>query len=117
MGNAGCRASACLEVAAVQRVNHLRSLAFCDSQDWLAHGGTAGRAVRGEMLILDDGGDECPAGTPGTVWFRGATDFEYFNGPAKTAESRNAAGDMSMVGGVAISRTAVTATSPAGSPT
>jgi long-chain acyl-CoA synthetase len=34
------------------------------------------------------------------VWFRGATNFEYFNDPAKTAESRNAAGDASTVGDV-----------------
>jgi long-chain acyl-CoA synthetase len=73
---------------------------FCDSADWLAHKGTVGRAVLGELLILDEAGNECPTGTPGTVWFRGATNFEYFNDPAKTAESRNAAGDVSTVGDV-----------------
>ena len=73
---------------------------FCDSADWLAHKGTVGRAVVGEVLILDDRGNECPAGTPGTVWFRGATNFEYFNDPAKTAASRNAAGDASTVGDI-----------------
>ena len=73
---------------------------FCDSEDWLAHRGTVGRAIVGEVLILDDDGDPCPTGTPGTVWFRGATNFEYFNDPVKTAESRNAAGDTSTVGDV-----------------
>jgi long-chain acyl-CoA synthetase len=73
---------------------------FCDSEDWLAHRGTVGRAITGELLILDDDGNECPTGTPGTVWFRGSTNFEYFNDPAKTAESRNAAGDASTVGDV-----------------
>ena len=34
------------------------------------------------------------------MWFRGSTNFEYFNDPAKTAESRNAAGDTSTVGDV-----------------
>jgi long-chain acyl-CoA synthetase len=34
------------------------------------------------------------------VWFKGATNFEYFNDPAKTAASRNAAGDTSTVGDV-----------------
>jgi long-chain acyl-CoA synthetase len=38
----------------------------------------------GELLILDDDGNECPTGTPGTVWFRGATNFEYYNAPEKT---------------------------------
>jgi long-chain acyl-CoA synthetase len=73
---------------------------FCDSEEWLAHRGTVGRSVSGEVLILDDDGKECPPGTAGTVWFRGSTNFEYFNDPAKTAESRNAAGDTSTVGDV-----------------
>jgi long-chain acyl-CoA synthetase len=73
---------------------------FCDSPDWLAHKGTVGRSVVGEVLILDEAGQPCATGTPGTVWFRGATNFEYFNDPAKTAESRNAAGDTSTVGDV-----------------
>jgi long-chain acyl-CoA synthetase len=73
---------------------------FCDSKDWLAHKGTVGRAVVGQVLILDEAGRECPAGTTGTVWFRGATNFEYFNDPVKTAESRAGAGDTSTVGDV-----------------
>lgn len=73
---------------------------FCDSEDWLAHKGTVGRSVLGEVLILDDDGEPCPNGTTGTVWIRGATNFEYFNDPAKTAESRTASGDTSTVGDV-----------------
>ncbi len=61
---------------------------FCTSQDWLAHKGTVGKPIMGQLLILDDDGKECPVGTPGTVWFGGATNFTYFNDPAKTAESR-----------------------------
>jgi long-chain acyl-CoA synthetase len=73
---------------------------FCDSEEWLAHKGTVGRAILGEVLILDDDEKPCPTGTAGTVWFGGATNFEYFNDPAKTAETRNAAGDASSVGDV-----------------
>jgi len=73
---------------------------FCDSYEWLAHKGTVGRALSAEVLIFDEEGNRCPTGTPGTVWFRGATNFEYFNDPVKTAESRNAAGDASTVGDV-----------------
>jgi long-chain acyl-CoA synthetase len=72
----------------------------CDSEEWLAHKGTVGRTIVGELLILDDDGRPCPLGTPGTVWFRGATNFEYFNAPEKTAETRNEAGDTSTVGDV-----------------
>jgi long-chain acyl-CoA synthetase len=73
---------------------------FCNSKDWLAHKGTVGRAVVGEVLILDDAGQPCPTGTAGTVWFRGSTNFEYFNDPAKTAESRTPDGSSSTVGDV-----------------
>src|ERR1700761_3608311 len=60
---------------------------FCTSAEWVAHPGTVGRAVLGELLILDPEGNQCPAGTDGTVWFRGATAFEYFDDPGKTAAS------------------------------
>jgi long-chain acyl-CoA synthetase len=75
-------------------------ITFCTTQEWLAHKGTVGKAILGEVLILDEEGNECPTGTPGTVWFRGATNFEYYNDPGKTAESRDAAGDTSTVGDV-----------------
>ncbi|MGH9080012.1 MAG: AMP-binding protein [Acidimicrobiales bacterium] len=75
-------------------------LTFCDSEDWLAHKGTVGRALLGELVILDDDGGPCETGTPGTVWFRGATSFQYFNDPAKTADSRTPDGKASTVGDV-----------------
>ena len=73
---------------------------FCTSEEWLAHKGTVGKCVLGELLILDDEGNELPQGQEGTVWFRGATNFEYFNDPAKTAESRDPTGTASTVGDV-----------------
>jgi len=73
---------------------------FCDSGEWLAHRGTVGRPVLGEPVILDDDGKECAVGTAGTVWFRGATNFEYWRDPEKTAESRDPTGTMSTVGDV-----------------
>jgi long-chain acyl-CoA synthetase len=75
---------------------------LCSSEEWLAHRGTVGKVVLGEALILDEDGAPCPTGSPGTVWFRGATNFEYFNDAAKTAESRRDTdtGVMSTVGDV-----------------
>ena len=73
---------------------------FCDSHEWLAHKGTVGKNTLGQALILDDNGQPCPTGTPGTVWFSGATNFEYFNDPVKTAESRDPTGNVSTVGDV-----------------
>jgi long-chain acyl-CoA synthetase len=43
---------------------------------------------------------ECPTGTAGTVWFKTATPFEYFNDPVKTREARSPDGTMSTVGDV-----------------
>jgi len=73
---------------------------FCDSEQWLTHPGTVGRPILGEVLILDDDGNDCPAGEDGTIWFRGATAFQYFGDPAKTAASRRDGGMTSTVGDV-----------------
>ena len=72
----------------------------CDSVEWLAHPGTVGKPVLGDMHILDDEMQPCPVGVSGTVWFRTATPFEYFNDDEKTAEARSADGAMSTVGDV-----------------
>jgi long-chain acyl-CoA synthetase len=73
---------------------------FCDSAQWLAHPGTVGKPILGELLILDEEGNECAPGTDGTIWFRGATAFEYFQDPVETAESRRDDGQTSTVGDV-----------------
>jgi long-chain acyl-CoA synthetase len=77
-------------------------LTLCNSREWLTHRGTVGRPVLGDLLILDDHGEVCPAGTTGEVWFRGATNFSYFNDPAQTtvAQMDTEAGCMSTVGDV-----------------
>ena len=73
---------------------------FCDSGQWLAHPGTVGKPLLGELMILDDDGEPCETGVDGTIWFRGATAFQYFEDPAKTAASRSADGAASTVGDV-----------------
>ena len=75
-------------------------MTFCTSDEWLKHPGTVGRCLLGQLLILDENGDERPTGVDGTVWFRGATNFEYFRDPKKTAESRSADGESSTVGDI-----------------
>jgi long-chain acyl-CoA synthetase len=73
---------------------------FCDSRQWLTHKGTVGQPILGELLILDDDGAPCPTGQDGTIWFRGATAFEYFQDPEKTAQGRTGDGTSSTVGDV-----------------
>ena len=72
----------------------------CDSAEWLAHRGTVGRVLLGELHVLDEEMREVPAGTSGTLWFKTATPFEYFKDPAKTKEARSPDGSMSTVGDV-----------------
>ena len=74
--------------------------AACDSEQWLAHRGTVGKILLGELHVLDDKMQPCPKETPGTLWFKTATPFEYFNEAAKTREARSQDGSMSTVGDV-----------------
>src|SRR5579864_7103525 len=76
------------------------SFTACNSEEWLAHRGTVGRVLLGDLHILDEEMNECPVGTSGTVWFKTASAFEYFNEPSKTSEARSPDGSMSTVGDV-----------------
>ena len=75
-------------------------LAMCDSEQWLAHKGTVGKAVFGELRVLDDDMNEVPSGSIGRLWFKTASPFEYFNDPKKTAEANSPDGTMSTVGDI-----------------
>ncbi|MGC2412106.1 MAG: AMP-binding protein [Stellaceae bacterium] len=72
----------------------------CDSAEWLAHKGTVGHVLFGDLHILDEAMNPVSAGTIGTVWFRLGSPFEYFNDEARTAESLSADGTMGTVGDV-----------------
>lgn len=63
-------------------------LTYTNSVDWLAHPGTVGKALLGEVLIVDEEGNEVPVGDEGTIYFRGNSDFEYHNDPEKTAGAK-----------------------------
>ena len=72
----------------------------CNSEEWLAHKGSVGKVLLGDLHILDENLKECPTGTAGTVWFKTATPFEYFNDSGRTREARSPDGSMSTVGDV-----------------
>jgi len=63
-----------------------------NSQQWLTHRGTVGRAVVGKLRILDENDQEVPTGQIGTVYFADAPVFAYHNDPEKTRKAYNAKG-------------------------
>src|SRR5436190_14828680 len=66
---------------------------FCyvNSADWLAHPGTVGKSLLGEIHICDDHGNELPVGEEGIVYFAGVAEFCYDNDEKRTRESRHPA--------------------------
>ena len=57
------------------------------STEWLAHKGTVGRALVGELRICDPDGELLPPGQPGIVYFANGRPFRYHNDPGKTAKA------------------------------
>jgi long-chain acyl-CoA synthetase len=56
------------------------AVTYCDSNDWLAHPGTVGRALPGSdvRIIADDGSDAATGGTGEIIcWNRNTPDFTY----------------------------------------
>jgi bile acid-coenzyme A ligase len=56
--------------------------------EWLAHRGSVGRPVLGEMIVLDADGKERPAGEVGEIWMRrgpdAAASYRYVGATAKS---------------------------------
>jgi len=64
-----------------------------NSEEWLEHKGSVGRALTAKVFILDDDANPLPPGQIGGVYFAsGSESFEYHNDPDKTAESRSPQG-------------------------
>ena len=72
----------------------------CDSHEWLAHKGTVGRVLLGDLHILDDALRPVARGEAGQIWFKPSSTFEYFNDPGRTAAARSPDGTLATVGDV-----------------
>ena len=59
-----------------------------------------GKAVYGEVHVLDAEMNEVPPRTVGKLWFKTAHPFEYYNDPEKTAAANSADRTMSTVGDI-----------------
>ena len=75
-------------------LRRLRQLGMAGAQ------GTVGKVMFGDLHVLDDAMKPCPAGDPGTLWFKTASPFEYFNDPAEDVETRSPDGSLCTVGDV-----------------
>jgi len=64
-----------------------------DSAQWAAHRGSVGRALVGELKIVDDEtGAELPPRAVGSVYFANGLSFAYHNDPEKTRGAHNERG-------------------------
>jgi len=72
----------------------------CSTVEWLAHRGTVGRVVSGELHVLDESMQPAWTGQAGQLWFKTPVPFEYLKDPERTQASRSADGTMSTVGDV-----------------
>ncbi|WP_236796046.1 acyl-CoA synthetase [Amycolatopsis sp. GM8] len=63
-------------------------LTRCDSQEWLAHPGTVGRAILGTPHVCDESGRELAVGETGLIYFeRDEIPFAYHKNPGRTEET------------------------------
>lgn len=70
----------------------MNGVTMINSEEWLRHPGSVGRARLGVVHICDDDGGDVPAGEVGTVYFeRETVPFEYHNDADRTAETRHPA--------------------------
>jgi bile acid-coenzyme A ligase len=69
--------------------------------DWLAHRGSVGRPVSGEIMICDAAGEPVPPGTEGEVWLRSGRErptYRYIGAEARTRDGGwESLGDMGHV--------------------
>jgi fatty-acyl-CoA synthase len=67
-------------------------ISFIRAEEWLEHPGSVGKPMMGVPHILDDNGNELPAGEVGEIYYEGGYPFEYLNDDAKTAAARTPQG-------------------------
>ena len=64
-------------------------MTWANSEQWLAHRGTVGIPIWGELHICNDEGDEVPIGEEGQIYFGGTPTPQYHNAPEKNQAALN----------------------------
>ncbi|KAA8961784.1 MAG: AMP-binding protein [Mycobacterium sp.] len=76
----------------------LQALTVISGDQWLAHRGSVGTVVAGEMRVLDDDGNPCPPGVVGEIYLRpgpGAPPtYRYIGASAKSRDGWDSLGDL-----------------------
>ncbi len=76
----------------------LQALTFISGDQWLAHRGSVGVVVAGEMKVLDDDGNPCPPGMVGEIYMRPgpavAPTYRYVGATAKSRDGWDSLGDL-----------------------
>jgi bile acid-coenzyme A ligase len=76
----------------------LQALTFISGEQWLAHPGSVGVVVTGEMTVLDDDGNPCPPGVEGEIYMRpspgSAPTYRYVGATAKSRDGWDSLGDL-----------------------
>ncbi len=76
----------------------LQALTFVSGDQWLAHRGSVGPVVSGQMKVLDDDGNPCPPGVVGEIYMRpdpgSAPTYRYVGMTAKTRDGWDSLGDL-----------------------
>ncbi len=63
-----------------------------NAEEWLAHPGSVGRSLVGEIKITDEAGQALPPGQVGSIYFAGGPSFSYHNDAGKTAGAHSPEG-------------------------
>lgn len=68
----------------------VQAVTLISGTEWLAHPGSVGKTLIGEITVLDDDGKPAPAGTIGTLWMRRGEDqpptYHYVGADAKSID-------------------------------
>jgi bile acid-coenzyme A ligase len=76
----------------------LQALTFISGDQWLAHRGSVGIVVAGEMKVLDDEGNPLPPGEVGEIYMRpspgSAPTYRYIGATAKSRDGWDSLGDL-----------------------
>ena len=58
------------------------------TEQWLRHKGSVGKAIHGEIHILDEDGNELTTNETGIIYFANGSDFSYYKDPEKTRQAK-----------------------------